>query len=214
MTSPDPQRWRWRYDGDTPNGLAWDVKVIIEGHPQLGLLAAAIGRAITQFEIVDAPEAPPDSVELDREAAGSHGSAPAASRPLLPDPAVPARPVLPVEVDEGPALHPIDNPDVDALRAEVNGLDPVDRGWLGSLEADGRRRGLGWRDLSTLRRFSICRGLVDCLRAGLGPEDVRTLVAAAGLGELALMPAFELGHVVAAMSAAEAVRFAEMAGAA
>ena len=205
-----PGRWTWTHSVD---GAA--VHVAIE-HPDPELVALAIGRAI---QTIETSSKAPDSltVEPDVDAGeGSHGSAPSpAPSPLFDSLGVTAtpRPRLPDDIDDGPKLHH-DNPDIEALKAEINALDGVERGWLGHLETAGRRKGLPWRGLDTLRAFSIGRGLVDCLAAGFGDPEIRELCAAAGLGDLALMPAFELGHVVAALHYDQAVRFSAMATAA
>ena len=151
------------------------------------------------------------------------------SEPPAPVPAPLSRRELHDELgrdhDEGATVAP---ERVERLRARHDELDPALQMWAGSLEADARRHGVGFRlkGQPTERRLRLYGALVILAAAEVTDEEfLRALVARARGDELAFLmenggeetdgePVYRLGlgHLIGAMDATTARRFLHEAG--
>jgi len=99
------------------------------------------------------------------------------------------------------------------LELHYQRLTPDARAWLAALSGDARRSGVSFhgKEAHTVRRFEILRGLINLAEhSDADDELVRMLVASVVDADWPLMPCFGVGHVVGALDATEATRFATL----
>jgi predicted nucleic acid-binding protein len=115
-------------------------------------------------------------------------------------------------IDEGVVADPEQLDRTFARMIELYiGLDVAAKSWMGNLQGDAQRAGCGFHasERHTLRRFELIRGLIALAAAELDDDDlIRHLVEHATGDDVAQFPTVRPGHVLGAMDAAEASRFA------
>lgn len=113
--------------------------------------------------------------------------------------------------DEG---DPIDEGRYAKVRARHDALPDALQLWAGTIEAEARRAGVGFRlnEVRTFRRYWIYGALIMLAEDGVDdPDFVRALVARATGSDAPLFPTVTVGHAVGAMGVDEARRFADAA---
>jgi hypothetical protein len=111
--------------------------------------------------------------------------------------------------DEGPAVSAI------LVEAAKNSYEKLgdDKAFVNAIATEAKRNGvpIGLRELDSLRRFEIMRGLIRLAGADCDDEDVRLCVATAMDSDRPLMADVAVGWAVGAMGVDEAKRFAQVA---
>lgn len=126
---------------------------------------------------------------------------------------VDARAQLPTTVDEGADLSGAEYGEGWAvLQRHYNELNDAARSWLAYLIREATKRGLTFhaKHQRTLRCFELYRGLIFLCEAGGDKDPILRALLAIELGDVALYPAIHPGHLVGALDATAATRFADL----
>lgn len=142
---------------------------------------------------------------------------------VVPDDEIPAKwesqPARLALVDARAQLNtnPDQGADVDevtfaAAKAHYARLDPAGKAWIAELIGQAKRRGVTFhaREVRSVRTFELYRGLIALAAADHDDDEILRALLAGVVGDVALMPGVEPGHVVGSLDWREASRFAAL----
>ena len=232
-------RGEWSWPISQEHGLIahLGLAAVIDGHPPVwtlvhvdlraGFDALALVKAAKDygtrrdlFTVADeTPAGEVVPVAATHDPAGQAGaligdSAPAALAPKERGDQLRAMPDRPL--DEGEAADPTEVAQAEAVFRRLIATNAAAASWIRALNEQGRRNLVSFHvgENPTQRRLSIVRGLIRLAVGGADDnEALRSLVALAVGADWPLFANVEPGHVLGAMTAAEAATFAEHADA-